>query len=34
MAFTLLGRATNMNYLADVIAMLGSLDPVIAEVDK
>jgi NADH-quinone oxidoreductase subunit D len=30
----LLGRATNMKYLADVIAMLGSLDPVIAEVDK
>ncbi len=30
----LLGCATNMNYLADVIAMLGSLDPVIAEVDK
>ena len=30
----LLGRATNMNYLADVIAMLGSLAPVIAEVDK
>ena len=30
----LLGGATNMNYLADVIAMLGSLDPVLAEVDK
>jgi NADH-quinone oxidoreductase subunit D len=30
----LLGSATNMNFLADVIAMLGSLDPVIAEVDK
>jgi NADH-quinone oxidoreductase subunit D len=30
----LLGSATNMNYLADVIAMLGSLDPVLAEVDK
>ena len=30
----LMGCATNMNYLADVIAMLGSLDPVIAEVDK
>ncbi len=30
----LMGAATNMNYLADVIAMLGSLDPVIAEVDK
>ncbi|OUR79849.1 NADH dehydrogenase (quinone) subunit D [Alphaproteobacteria bacterium 46_93_T64] len=25
---------TNMKYLADVVAMLGSLDPVIAEVDK
>ncbi len=25
---------TNMNYLADVIAVLGSLDPVMAEVDK
>ena len=30
----LLGCAANMYYLADVIAMLGSLDPVIAEVDK
>ena len=30
----LCGCATNMDYLADVIAMLGSLDPVIAEVDK
>jgi len=30
----LLGGATNMDYLADVIAMLGSLDPVLAEVDK
>lgn len=27
-------RTTNMKYLADVIAMLGSLDPVMAEVDK
>lgn len=27
-------RTTNMRYLADVIAMLGSLDPVMAEVDK
>ena len=24
----------NANYLADMIAVLGSLDPVIAEVDK
>jgi NADH-quinone oxidoreductase subunit D len=29
-----LGGASNMNYLADVIAMLGSLDPVLAETDK
>ena len=29
-----LGGAKNMNYLADVIAMLGSLDPVLAETDK
>ena len=28
------GKVRNMDYLADVIAMLGSLDPVIAEVDK
>jgi NADH-quinone oxidoreductase subunit D len=28
------GKVSNMKYLADVIAMLGSLDPVIAEVDK
>ncbi|WP_282610177.1 NADH dehydrogenase (quinone) subunit D [Pelagibius sp. Alg239-R121] len=28
------GKVGNMKYLADVIAMLGSLDPVIAEVDK
>lgn len=27
-------RTTNVKYLADVIAMLGSLDPVMAEVDK
>lgn len=27
-------RTTNMKYLADVVAMLGSLDPVMAEVDK
>lgn len=27
-------RTTNIKYLADVIAMLGSLDPVMAEVDK
>lgn len=27
-------RTTNMKYLADIIAMLGSLDPVMAEVDK
>lgn len=27
-------RTTNMKYLADVIAMLGSLDPVMGEVDK
>ena len=26
--------ASNMDYLADVVAMLGSLDPVLAEVDK
>ena len=28
------GKIGNMKYLADLIAMLGSLDPVIAEVDK
>ena len=28
------GKIQNMKYLADLIAMLGSLDPVIAEVDK
>ncbi len=28
------GNIQNMKYLADLIAMLGSLDPVIAEVDK
>jgi NADH-quinone oxidoreductase subunit D len=27
-------HTTNMKYLADVVAMLGSLDPVMAEVDK
>ena len=27
-------RVSNMKYLADVVAMLGSLDPVMAEVDK
>jgi len=27
-------RTTNMKYLADVIAMIGSLDPVMKEVDK
>lgn len=27
-------HTTNMKYLADVIAMIGSLDPVMAEVDK
>ena len=27
-------RTTNIKYLADVIAMLGSLDPVMGEVDK
>ncbi len=26
--------ASNMDYLADVVAMLGSIDPVLAEVDK
>jgi len=28
------GKIGNMRYLADLIAVLGSLDPVIAEVDK
>ncbi|MFQ5534423.1 MAG: NADH dehydrogenase (quinone) subunit D [Sphingomonadales bacterium] len=28
------GKVRNMNFLADVVAMLGSLDPVMAEVDK
>ena len=27
-------RTTNLKYLADVIAMIGSLDPVMKEVDK